>query len=97
MNYVKLESTIDQPSFMYSIDFTNGSNAAKSDKVRRLAELSLEELALKGIGPIATDFKIFFTTARTLPFDKDFKKLDGVKIGPVYFLGPIRSRSVIPY
>ena len=70
---------------MYSIDFTNGSNAAKSDKVRRLAELFLEELALKGIGPIATDFKIFFTTARTLPFDKDFKKLDGVKIGPVYF------------
>ena len=73
MNYVKLESTINQSIFMYSIDFTSGPNAAKSDKVRRLVELFPEELALKGIGPIATDFKKFFMTARTLPFDKDFK------------------------
>lgn len=86
MNYVKLGSTINQSIFKYSIGSTNGPNATKSDKVRRFVELFLEEPALKGIGPIATDFKKFFLTARTLPFDKDFKNLDGVKIGPVYLL-----------
>ena len=88
MNYVKIESTINQPIFMYSMGFTNGPNAAKSDKVRRLVELFLEELALKGIAPIATDFKKLFMTARTLPFNKDFKKLDRVKIGPVQGFRP---------
>ena len=73
MNYVKLGSTINRSIFKYSIDSTNGPNATKSDK---FVELFLEEPALKGIGPITTDFKKLFLTARTLPFDKDFKKLD---------------------
>ena len=85
MNYIGLESTINQPIFMYSIGFKNGPNYATSDKLRRLMELFLEKPVLEGIGPIATDFENIFLTARALQFDVDFKKLNGVDVGPVYY------------